>query len=459
VTRQGIALGALALVAVWAYMSFYSVRPEERSVELFLGESAGVGNPGLNFAPWPLVTFEKVQVTGERTTEIGQGEGESGLMLTRDQNIVDIGFQVVWNIADPEKYLFNLADPEDTMRAVSESAMRDIVARSELSPILNRDRGVIAADVQSAVQQTLDSYNAGIQVIRVNLQRAQPPGEVLDAFREVQAAQQQRDTLESEADAYANRVTAGARGAAAQFLEEAEAYRAQAVNSAQGEAARFVSVYNEYVNAPEVTRRRLYIETMERVFGDINKVILDGVSGGEAAGQGVVPFLPLNELGRLSTPQATTKGLRARREGPTDAPDVLAIAPVVVLLIVGLSSVFIVDERKKALVLQFGQVTQVREEPGLGFKLPFIQEVVFYEDRILGLPTTPIEVTMLDDRRLVVDAFARWRITDLVRFREAVGTGAEAQALRRLDGIINPAIQEVLGSVPSNRVCPKTGPG
>ncbi len=128
------------------------------------------------------------------------------------------------------------------------------------------------------------------------------------------------------------------------------------------------------------------------------------------------------------------------------------VAPVVVILIVALSSVFIVDERKQALVLQFGQVTQVREEPGLGFKLPFVQEVVFYEDRILGLPTTPIEVTMLDDRRLVVDAFARWRITDLVRFREAVGTGAEAQALRRLEGIVNPAIQEVLGSVPSNRV-------
>ena len=307
VTRQGVALGALALAAVWAYMSFYSVRPEERSVELFLGESSGIGAPGLNFAPWPLVTFEKVQVTGERTTEIGQGEGESGLMLTRDQNIVDIGFQVVWNIADPEQYLFNLADPEDTMRAVSESAMRDIVARSELSPILNRDRGVIAADVQSAVQETLDSYNAGIQVIRVNLQRAQPPAEVIDAFREVQAAQQHRDTLEKEADAYANRVTAGARGAAAQFMEEAEAFRAQAVNSAQGEAARFISVYNEYINAPEVTRRRLYIETIERVFGGMNKVILDGVSGAEA-GQGVVPFLPLNELGRMATPQSATQG-------------------------------------------------------------------------------------------------------------------------------------------------------
>jgi membrane protease subunit HflK len=305
VTRQGLALGALALVAIWSFMSFYTVRPEERSVELFLGESSGIGNPGLNFAPWPVVTYEKVQVTGERTTEIGTGEAgsESGLMLTRDQNIVDIGFQVVWNIADPEQYLFNLADPEDTIRAVSESAMRDIVARSELSPILNRDRGVIAADVQSQVQATLDSYNAGISVIRVNLQRAQPPREVLDAFREVQAAQQQRDTLESEADAYANRVTAGARGAAAQLLEEAEAYRAQAVNAAQGEAARFISVYDEYIKAPEVTRRRLYLETMERVFSGMNKVILDGVSGGEA-GQGVVPFLPLNELGRAAAAPA-----------------------------------------------------------------------------------------------------------------------------------------------------------
>lgn len=303
-TKQGIALGALALVAVWTFMSLYTVRPEERSVELFLGESSGIGNPGLNFAPWPIVTYEKVQVTGERTTDIGSraGSDDLGLMLTRDQNIVDIGFQVVWNISDPEKYLFNLADPESTIRAVSESAMRDIIARSELSPILNRDRGVIAADLRTAVQSTLDSYNAGMTVIRVNLQNAQPPREVIDAFRDVQAAQQERDRLQNEADAYANQVTAGARGEAARLLEDAEAYRAQAVNSAQGEAARFISVLTEYVKAPEVTRRRLYIETMERVFAGMNKVILDGVSG-DVGGQGVVPFLPLNELGRATSGQ------------------------------------------------------------------------------------------------------------------------------------------------------------
>jgi modulator of FtsH protease HflK len=305
-TPQGLGISALVLVGLWAFMSFYTVRPEERAVELFLGERAAIGEPGLNFAPWPLVKAEIVPVRVERTTEIGEGDSgtaNSGMMLTRDQNIVDIGFQVVWNISDPEAYLFNLADPEDTIRAVSESAMRDIIARSELSPILNRDRGVIATDLQAAVQQTLDSYDAGIAVIRVNLRRASPPNEVIDAFRAVQAAQQERDRLEKEADAYANRVTAGARGEAARLMEESEAYRAQVVNAAQGEASRFLAVYEEYVKAPEVTRRRMYLETMEVVLGGMNKVILDGVSGG-AAGQGVVPFLPLNELNRMTAPAA-----------------------------------------------------------------------------------------------------------------------------------------------------------
>lgn len=301
ITRQGLLLGALAAVGLWTFMSFYSVRPEERSVELFLGEYSGIGNPGLNFAPWPFVKAEVVQVTGERTADIGTGAGgemDTGLMLTRDQNIVDIEFQVVWRVADPSEFLFNLADPTDTIRAVSESAMRDIIARSELSPILNRDRGVIATDLRASVQATLDTYKAGITVVRVNFAKAAPPTDVIDAFREVQAAQQARDRLEKEADAYANTVTAGARGAAAQLAEESEGYRAQVVNNAQGEASRFLSVYNEYVKAPEVTRKRMYLETMERVLGGMNKVILDGVSSGEGGGQGVVPFLPLNELNR-----------------------------------------------------------------------------------------------------------------------------------------------------------------
>ena len=164
---------------------------------------------------------------------------------------------------------------------------------------------MIATDLRAAVQGTLDSYEAGINVIRVNFDRADPPREVIDSFREVQAAQQERDRLEKEADAYANRVTAGARGEAARLTEESEAYRAQVVNAAEGEASRFLSIYEEYIKAPEVTRRRLYLETMEKVLGGMDKVILDGVTGGEG-GQGVVPFLPLNELGRAAAPAAAT---------------------------------------------------------------------------------------------------------------------------------------------------------
>ena len=289
-------VAALAVVA-WLFASFYTVRPEERSVELFLGEFSEVGEPGLNFAPWPVVTHEVIPVTTERTIDVGvsRNRDEAGLMLTGDENVIDIDFQVVWNVADPSAFLFNLRDPDATIRAVSESAMREIVARSNLAPILNRDRGIIADQLEDLIQSTLDSYEAGIAILRVNFDRADPPQEVIDAFREVQAAEQERDQLQSQADAYANRVLAGARGEAAQLLEQAEGYRAQVVNEAAGEASRFTAVLQEYSQAPEVTRRRLYLETMERVLGDVDKIIVDDNIGG-GGGQGIVPYLPLNEL-------------------------------------------------------------------------------------------------------------------------------------------------------------------
>jgi membrane protease subunit HflK len=177
--------------------------------------------------------------------------------------------------------------------------MREVIARSELAPILNRDRQLIADEAQQLIQSTLDQYDSGVNIILLNLDKADPPREVIDSFREVQAAEQERDRLERQADAYANRVTAGARGEAASQLEQAEAYRAQVVNEAEGEAARFTSVLTEYVKAPEVTRKRLYLETMERVLGDVDKIILENDAGG-SGGQGVVPYLPLNELRRSS---------------------------------------------------------------------------------------------------------------------------------------------------------------
>jgi len=292
--RSGYLLIAALLVAFWSFSSFYTVKPEEKSVELFLGKFSSIGNPGLNFAPWPLVTREVLPVTREQNESIGVGGrgSDAGLMLPRDEHIVDIDFEVVWNISDPAKYLFNLRDPQMTIRAVSESAMREIIAQSELAPILNRDRGLIAANLETLIQETLDSYGSGVSLVRVNFDRADPPEQVIDAFRAVQAAEQERDRLEKQADAYANRVLAQARGESAQVFEEAEGYRARVVNEATGEASRFSAVLEEYSKAPEVTRKRLYLETMEEVLGGLEKVIIDDQTGG----QGVVPYLPLNQL-------------------------------------------------------------------------------------------------------------------------------------------------------------------
>ena len=295
-TRRTVGIGAAVLVALWGYASIYTVQQDERSVELLFGSFSSIGEPGLNFAPWPVVRAEILPVTTERTENIGDAPGaraNSGLMLTSDEAIVDIEFQVVYNISDPRDFLFNLADPQETVRAVAESAMRDIIARSELSPILNRDRASIAADLQTSVQTTLDEYRSGINVIRVNFDRADPPAEVIDSFREVQAARQERDRLQRQADAYSNTVTAGARGQAAALQEQAEAYRAEVVNDAVGETSRFLAVYNEYVKAPEVTRKRMYLETMEGILGHVNKVILDNVTTGTG---GVLPYLPLDQL-------------------------------------------------------------------------------------------------------------------------------------------------------------------
>ena len=295
--RGMLGLGALLAIGLWVFSSFYTVKPEEKSVELFLGEFSSIGNSGLNFAPWPLVTYEVLPVTREQTESIGIGGrgNDAGLMLTGDENIVDIDFEVVWNINDPAKFLFNLRDPQQTIRAVSESAMREIIAQSELAPILNRDREAIAVRLGDLIQDALNGYESGISIVRVNFDRADPPEQVIDAFREVQAAEQERDRLEKQADAYANRVLAQARGEAAQALETAEAYRAQVVNGATGEASRFGAILSEYRKAPEVTRKRMYLETMEEVLGRVDKVIID-----ETGGSGVVPYLPLNELRKES---------------------------------------------------------------------------------------------------------------------------------------------------------------
>ncbi|MEC9433492.1 MAG: FtsH protease activity modulator HflK [Pseudomonadota bacterium] len=306
--RGGWVIALLAAGGAWLAASLYTVDNSEQSVELMFGKFASIGQPGLNFAPWPVVTYEVLPVTRENVINIGQNTARSsngsrqtdmGLMLTGDENIVDVDYQVVWNIADPARFLFNLAEPEASIRAVSEAAMREVIGKSELSPILNRDRAIVSQDVQQLIQATLDSYESGVNIVRVNFDKADPPREVIDAFRDVQAAGQDRVRSENTAEAYANRALAEARGQSAQLVQEAEAYNAQTVNDAQGDAARFLAILAEYRNAEDVTRKRLYLETMEKVLGDVDKIVIEeGAGGSGAGGSGVVPYLPLDQLRR-----------------------------------------------------------------------------------------------------------------------------------------------------------------
>lgn len=316
-TKGSIGIAAVIGLVLWGMASFYTVRPEQQSVELFLGEFSQIGTEGLNFAPWPFVTAEVINVTTNNNEDIGvsgRAGNNDGLMLTTDENIVDIDFQVVWNISNARDYLFSLREPEMTIRSISESVMREAIAQSELAPILNRDRGAIEVRVQEEVQRLLNDRQTGINIIRVNVNKVDPPSQqvtltdadgrpqtvsVVDAFRDVQAAEQERDQLERRADAYANQRLAEARGEAARLLQAAEGYRARVVNEAVGEASRFLAVLGEYQAAPEVTRKRLYLETMEKVFSDVDKIILEqGLGGAGGTGSGVVPYLPLNELRR-----------------------------------------------------------------------------------------------------------------------------------------------------------------
>lgn len=291
VTPQGLGIAALVAAGLWTWMSFYTVRPDEQGVELMLGRFTQLTEPGPHLAPWPFVTAEVVSTSQQRTTDVGTGvlgEGDNGLMLTGDQNVVDIEFQVVWTISDAGKYLFNLEDPEGTLRASAESAVRDIAARSQLAPILNLEIGEVEASLQEEVQATLDSYNSGINVVRVNLIKSDVPESVRDAFRAVQAAQQERDRLQKAAEADANKVTAAARGEAAQAEQDAQGYAARVVNEAEGEVSRFTAVYEQYAKAPEVTRERMYLETMEQVLGGAQKIILEG--------NDALPWLPIDGL-------------------------------------------------------------------------------------------------------------------------------------------------------------------
>lgn len=312
---RGIIFGLLALIVIWLMSGWYIVRPNEVGLNLRFGQFIGKTGEGLNYNwPYPIGSVIKPQVTNVITTEIGfrtieavrasrqTDVIEESLMLTGDENIVDIDSIVQWQIdpALPENYVFNIQDPPGTVKAVAESAMREIIGRRNIQPVLTTDRAAIETEVRQLMQETLNGYNAGVQIRLVQLQKVDPPQQVIDAFRDVQAARADQERLRNEAETYRNRVVPEARGRAAQLVQSAEAYKEQTVAEAYGQASRFNAVYEQYRNAPGVTRERLFLETMERVFGGTDKIIIDQ----SGTGQGVVPYLPLDQLQQRAAPAA-----------------------------------------------------------------------------------------------------------------------------------------------------------
>lgn len=304
----GLGLLALVAVAIWLASGVYTVQPNEVGINMMFGRYTGKTNPGLRYnLPYPIGRVMLLPVTDRNSIDVGaviredsrrsglqvsMDVPEESLMLTGDENIADIKFRVVWQIdpTQPESYAFNLRNPQETVKAVAESAMREIIGRSQITKILTSDRKVIEPAVQDLIQKVMNDYKAGVLILQVQLLSVDPPNQVIAAFRDVTAAQQDLQRQRNEAESYANRVVPEARGAAARIVQESQGYREQTVQEAQGQASRFNQIYAQYKNAPDVTRERIYLETMQQVLGGSDKVILDG------KGPGVVPYLPLGAL-------------------------------------------------------------------------------------------------------------------------------------------------------------------
>jgi membrane protease subunit HflK len=312
-TGTGIAVIIIVLAVLWLASGFYRVLPDEVGVVLRFGAYNRKTDPGLNYhLPTPIETVLLPSVTHINRIEIGyrsnelHGGGnrqipEEGLMLTGDENIVDINFTVFWLVKDAQAYLFNIRGSEGTVKSAAESAMREVVGETPIAQALAEGRGKIETDTQHLLQQILDSYHAGIEITQVQLAKVDPPTPVIDAFRDVQRALADRERLRNEAEAYRNDILPKARGAAVQVRQDAEAYKAEIVARATGDADRFIAVYRAYKVAKDVTVERLYLETMEEILKNSSKVIIDKPAEGQS---GVLPYLPLPNLLHTTPPAA-----------------------------------------------------------------------------------------------------------------------------------------------------------
>ena len=308
---RGLFLIIVLVLTVWLGSGFYTVEPDEQGVEMMFDEWVATTQPGLNYNwPAPIGAIYRPKVTRVNRVEAGFRSGSEGtrstisrqvpneaLMLTRDENIIDINFVVLWIISDAGKYLFNIRAPEQTVKDAAESAMREIIGKTNAEFARAGGRRDVEVKTQELLQTVLDEYGAGIQITQLQLQKVDPPDAVIDAFRDVQRARADRERATNEAEAYRNTIIPQARGDAAQLVQEANAYRAEVVARAEGDAQRFLSVYESYSVARDVTIRRIYLETMEAILKGMTKIIIDSKGAGS---QGVLPYLPLPELQKRS---------------------------------------------------------------------------------------------------------------------------------------------------------------
>jgi membrane protease subunit HflK len=310
--KKPITLFIIGAIAVWALSGFYRVDADEQGVVLRFGKYTNMTQPGLNYhLPFPIESVMTPKVSKVNRIDVGfrsSNDGSRGAigdikeesaMLTGDENIVDINYSVFWVIKDASKYLFNIQDPIGTIKVVAETAMREVIARKKIQTILTQGRAEIEIEVQKIMQQILDSYNSGVDITQVQAQKSDPPAQVIDSFRDVQAAKADKERAQNEAEAYANDIIPRARGEAAKIVQEAEGYKKEVVAQAEGEASRFIAIYNEYAKAKTVTQERMYLETMEKVLSGVNKIIIDKQSG-----SGVVPYLSLPELKKNTDTQS-----------------------------------------------------------------------------------------------------------------------------------------------------------
>ena len=300
-----ITLLVLVFGLIWAATGFYRVNPQQQGVVLRFGEWVRTSPPGLHYhLPFPIESVLTPEVTSDNRIEIGfrdvSGNSSSrrdiadeSQMITGDENIVDIDFVVFWRIADAGQYLFNLAEPDQTIKVTAEAVMREIIGRTAIQTALTEGRQDIQVQARQQLQDLLNEYGAGVRVRDVQLLAVDPPADVIDAFNEVQRARQDRDRLKNEAEAFSNDIVPRARGEAAKLVSEAEAYQAEVVNRASGDASRFDQIFQAYLKDKAVTKERIYIETVEEIFSNVDKIIIDS-----EAGSGVVPYLPLKELNK-----------------------------------------------------------------------------------------------------------------------------------------------------------------